>query len=594
MRIKRKISKVNDSAMDEPVAAIDTSAVAVTDAAAALPVAASAPDGSNAARGKAKAKGDRTASVPIAGSSEHVVADEEDDSSDEEATEFVNAVTSAIATATAAAAAAAGGDGNPMPRKAGRPKKIRPEEPADDGTKKRWTKRPEHWKEIAEYYKNSTLEDTLIQYADVFDGFSPQAQYHKLHSWKREMESGIEVKSAPPGREPAYGADVDLKLLDAVIRELQAGNPLEDAALRALLVDLLTEEGRAGLLVENGGSCVFQSSWAARFWKRHENEVKAMRVANVAAAKAMAAASSSSSSSAHAGAGRDGSGGNKERKAFSRSTAAAAAASMNPGAGGNSSSSARPTSGAAGSSSNGNSNGGLSLSMDAVVAEQEDNNKKKPWNRRPLHWMEMAEHFQQHGITATLAEYPEELGPLSYSAAYQKLNNWRNDVLSQRELHSPGRPPNYGDSLDLELFAQVQERMTTQQSVDDAQLREMLVDLLVAAGKDTLLRENGGDCTFGHSWAVRFRKRHNLPTRDQNGRKKKRGLDDSSVGGGGGANGLSAAAAAAVGAGGMQFAATDGSGSSAAAAMEMTEDDDDDSEDEARVEFTRNGATAAP
>ena len=30
-----------------------------------------------------------------------------------------------------------------------------------------------------------------------------------------------------------------------------------------------------------------------------------------------------------------------------------------------------------------------------------------------------------------------------------------------------------------------------------------------------------GECTFGHSWAVRFRKRHNLPTRDQNGRKRK-------------------------------------------------------------------------
>jgi hypothetical protein len=37
---------------------------------------------------------------------------------------------------------------------------------------------------------------------------------------------------------------------------------------------------------------------------------------------------------------------------------------------------------------------------------------------------------------------------------------------------------------------------------------------------------HSGECTFGHSWAVRFRKRHNLPTRDQNGRKRKRVLGD--------------------------------------------------------------------
>jgi hypothetical protein len=35
-----------------------------------------------------------------------------------------------------------------------------------------------------------------------------------------------------------------------------------------------------------------------------------------------------------------------------------------------------------------------------------------------------------------------------------------------------------------------------------------------------------GECTFGHSWAVRFRKRHNLPTKDQNGRKRKRHLGE--------------------------------------------------------------------
>ena len=62
-------------------------------------------------------------------------------------------------------------------------------------------------------------------------------------------------------------------------------------------------------------------------------------------------------------------------------------------------------------------------------------------------------------------------------------------------------------------------------------MREILVDLLTAVGKETLLRENGGECTFGHSWAVRFRKRHNLPTKDQNARKRKRVLTTGEDGG---------------------------------------------------------------
>lgn len=49
-------------------------------------------------------------------------------------------------------------------------------------------------------------------------------------------------------------------------------------------------------------------------------------------------------------------------------------------------------------------------------------------------------------------------GHLSYSAAYQKLNNWRNDMVTQRELHSPGRPPNYGEMVDNQLLAIVQDR----------------------------------------------------------------------------------------------------------------------------------------
>jgi hypothetical protein len=59
----------------------------------------------------------------------------------------------------------------------------------------------------------------------------------------------------------------------------------------------------------------------------------------------------------------------------------------------------------------------------------------------------MAEYFAEHGISNTLSAFKDQLGHLSYSAAYQKLNNWRNDMISQRELHQPGRPPNYGEYI---------------------------------------------------------------------------------------------------------------------------------------------------
>jgi hypothetical protein len=39
----------------------------------------------------------------------------------------------------------------------------------------------------------------------------------------------------------------------------------------------------------------------------------------------------------------------------------------------------------------------------------------------------------------------------------------------------------------------VQDRIKTGQTVDDYAMREILVDLLTAVGKETMLRENGGE-----------------------------------------------------------------------------------------------------
>jgi hypothetical protein len=50
-----------------------------------------------------------------------------------------------------------------------------------------------------------------------------------------------------------------------------------------------------------------------------------------------------------------------------------------------------------------------------------------------------------------------------------------------------------GELIDNQLLAIVQDRMKTGQNVDDFVMREILVDLLTAVGKETMLRENGGE-----------------------------------------------------------------------------------------------------
>jgi hypothetical protein len=49
-----------------------------------------------------------------------------------------------------------------------------------------------------------------------------------------------------------------------------------------------------------------------------------------------------------------------------------------------------------------------------------------------------------------------------------------------------------GELIDNQLLAIVQDRIKTGQTVDDYAMREILVDLLTAVGKETMLRENGG------------------------------------------------------------------------------------------------------
>jgi len=248
MRIKRKITKINDSAADVAVSEetqepTNSTALPVDPVAAALPV-----------NGRTSSK--RTGADFVVGSP----GSSSSNSSPERAAGSSSSIFENTASIITPSFTGLG-------KKHKKTKKVKATSEGDDenaAPKKRWTKRPEHWRKIAEFYKNNSLEATLIAYHDELGDFSSIAQYHKLHSWKKELENDIDIRIQPPGREPAYGNEIDARLLDGVMDLLNAGNPVDDATLRGVLVDLLATEGRSDLLIENGGSCVFQTSWAAR------------------------------------------------------------------------------------------------------------------------------------------------------------------------------------------------------------------------------------------------------------------------------------------------------------------------------------------
>ena len=68
---------------------------------------------------------------------------------------------------------------------------------------------------------------------------------------------------------PAYGDDIDVKLLEEVKGRMATGLPVDDVTLRCLLLTLLKEHDKCHLLTANGGSYDFEHGWASRFWKRH-------------------------------------------------------------------------------------------------------------------------------------------------------------------------------------------------------------------------------------------------------------------------------------------------------------------------------------
>ena len=140
--------------------------------------------------------------------------------------------------------------------------------------------------------------------------------------------------------------------------------------------------------------------------------------------------------------------------------------------------------------------------------------KKRKLPERPENWLIIAEHYSQWGMRNTIRNFPAEFAERTSRSADQALRIWLAD-LKANKLQSAvnSRAAAYGNPIDLLLIKNVKIRVEAGLPIDDVTLRMLLVDILESHGKLALLIENGGKFTFGHGWAHRFWKRHNMASR---------------------------------------------------------------------------------
>ena len=136
-------------------------------------------------------------------------------------------------------------------------------------------------------------------------------------------------------------------------------------------------------------------------------------------------------------------------------------------------------------------------------------------HKRPPNWEDIASEAQIYGNRQAVKSFPEEFLGISETAVYQRLNLWKKDFESKRDLTvvSKVRVASYGTEIDLKLLADCESSRSCGLSIDDVILRRFLKVRLIEAGKEGLMRENGGSHDYGHSWAMRFYRRYNLVLR---------------------------------------------------------------------------------
>lgn len=166
------------------------------------------------------------------------------------------------------------------------------------------------------------------------------------------------------------------------------------------------------------------------------------------------------------------------------------------------------------------------LGSEDASARAKTNEKLQSKSNRPDNWRVIAEHAVINGNQATMTAFPEvcmdKFGTRCKTATIEmRLMRWIKDYHIETKTNTAvtinhgGRKPVYGDEIDNRLLGAVRDRMANDQPVNVDVLHDLLVAELQKEGLNHLLREEGGSCTFGVSWAQRFFNRHHLKTPKQ-------------------------------------------------------------------------------
>ena len=153
--------------------------------------------------------------------------------------------------------------------------------------------------------------------------------------------------------------------------------------------------------------------------------------------------------------------------------------------------------------------------FDDVIDVEPSLKQPKRHNHRPENWLVIGEHASIYGNESAVHDFKNCFDKsLSNEQIYFKVNVWRKDIMKGKtELKKGGQGPPYGKEIDLLLLKDFDQRRDAGLSVDDFVLRKLLLVILEHFNLLTLLKENGGRYKFGHGWAVRFYKRHNISVR---------------------------------------------------------------------------------
>ena len=153
---------------------------------------------------------------------------------------------------------------------------------------------------------------------------------------------------------------------------------------------------------------------------------------------------------------------------------------------------------------------------------------KKEWNKRPDNWLDIADHCEKWGMKETLRIFGEvEMNHIKPNNRERNVILWvQNKRDGKNKLSYAVKTPPYGTEVDSQLYIAAQERILLVLTVDPTILRELLFcQFTIEDDKDVnknnpkyvskfkLLREHGGQHTFGESWARRFFKRYKLSSR---------------------------------------------------------------------------------